>query len=138
MILPLEQQVAYVGLCLRLKELSVPQECMFYWTEGKDLYEFSGAISTDWAIGRKKHPSSVSAFTVAELGVMLPPWVSSAKNNFGDPNRWYCADVDGHTQKPPTFRKLIEADTEADARAKMLIHLIETGLLYFPNLPTRL
>jgi hypothetical protein len=65
---------------------------------------------------------------VAELGELLPAWVNSAKNNVAGA-AWFCADVEQHVQRPSGFTKLLEADTEADARAKMLVYLLENELL---------
>ena len=68
-----------------------------------------------------------SAFTVAELGEMLQ-------------KRFDPLDSSGRTSSVPVYggmqytwyqngEVIARADTEADARAKMLIHLIEQGII---------
>lgn len=119
----LEQQVVSLELAQKLKELGVKQESYFMWNnfdreewlidlESK-LREMSltprvGAIIGDFA----------SAFTVAELGEMLPKNVQ-----FPTPQRegkgWCWRNEEGNHF----------VDTEADARAKMLVYLLENGLI---------
>jgi hypothetical protein len=60
-----------------------------------------------------------AAFTVAELGEMLPETYYSGSNQFGS---YWCSTVN------VTDRTFV-ADTEADARAKMLIYLVENKLI---------
>lgn len=72
-------------------------------------------------------PGFCSAYTVAELGEMLPRsipqgFIYSCKRLMVG---WvvYCRDVNGNE------KDLIDAPTEADARGKMLIHLLEQGII---------
>lgn len=146
MNMKLEQQVCSLELAKKLKELGVKQESLFYWRLGYSVIEsFDNGVSlgkkgefSDYQIEfypkprfttanfkwnesdlRKLNETEVSAFTVAELGEMLPGYYTVArKDNF---DRWSV----GHEQ----LRKDFIADTEADARAKMLIYLLENGLL---------
>lgn len=118
----LEQQVCNSSLAKRLKKLGVKQESLFYYAaNSKDIY--LSAYEKD----------SVSAFTVAELGNILKNinkiknmFVTSEylqmtyKNNF----KWICSL--NETNKDVIFK---QADTEADARAKMLIYLLENKLI---------
>ena len=57
-----------------------------------------------------------AAFTVAVLGEMLPEGYGSFRNPYG----WVCDSDEDPSEM---------ADTEADARAKMLIYLIEKHLV---------
>lgn len=112
----LEDQVCSLNLAKRLNEIGVRQESAFYWilcpldaVWGVEFWEFSmpGPIG------------GYSAFTVAELGGMLPIGCMSTK--IFDDLPWACVlDV-------PAFR--FDGKTEADARAKMLINLIEKGIV---------
>ena len=81
----------------------------------------------------EKHIKWYSAFTVAELGEMLPPemrqrdWVYGlvCEKNFRDDGWSISYDNSGNS-----LNDHIEAgDTEANARAKMLIYLKEKGLI---------
>lgn len=57
----LEQQVASLELCKRLKTLGVRQESVFYWCED--------GCGPHFGMGRIE--VALSAFTVAELGILL-------------------------------------------------------------------
>lgn len=129
----LEDQVCSLELAKRLKELGVKQKSHFYWKE----FEFRDGAKpprSEWRVihiegwppipyeyqgGGLQFPKAYSAFTVAELGEMLPePFVSS--KTYGQYEVW-C--------KVKSKKAILRANTEADARAKMLIHLIETGVI---------
>ena len=81
---------------------------------------------------------SVAAFAVAELGEMLPKWIWICKDgtNFcagyamnPDPKKPMSEDM------PPEMSDAIDdATTEAEARARMLIYLLERDPLPTPNL----
>lgn len=118
----LEQQVCSLELAKRLKELGVKQDSEFYWYKStndkqeirhrKSENSFEHCIENFLNIG-----IIVSAFTVAELGEMLPAW--SRSYNTGE--YWDC------DCKPHGFH--LTADTEADARAAILIYLLENKLI---------
>jgi hypothetical protein len=130
-MIPIEHQVCSYELATRLAELGVRQESVFWWIDGKLTY----------AGGRASHvlrPGGIAAFTVAELGAMLPDEVIiPAKNGKlhthwlrfgryrGAGHRFWCAYPGG------TARTTIEerALTEANARAQLLISLLEHQLL---------
>jgi hypothetical protein len=145
----LEDQVCSLELAKKLKELGVKQESYFYWVEwgtDKALRVFHGEIRTAEPITR-----IASAYTVAELGEMLPKklenhykvktmypfkkggvvWLRCYFNERSSEagvsyngymnlkNKEYDSEQYWHGEL---------ADTEADARAKMLIYLIENNL----------
>lgn len=159
----LEQQVVSLELAKKLKELGVEQNSQFYWRLGYSTSEsFDKGISTgkqghfrDYEIIhnpkpryttadvkwnesdlRKLYDTEFSAFTVAELGEMLP---SSILNMADEEIYW----IDNFSLKQWGIKyikankngvgedtlALQSADTEADARAKMLIYLLENNLL---------
>jgi hypothetical protein len=121
----LEDQVCSLELAKRLKELGVKQESYFYWECDRNK-----KYPPNVAIG-KYDESRVyqyfSAFTVAELGEMLPRLSSSYRSPETDPK--HPKLFDGLWKGCHKGEKISSADTEANARAKMLIHLIETKII---------
>jgi hypothetical protein len=112
----LEQQVTSLELSKKLKELGVKQESFFYWALRQDV---------SWICAQGKGWSdSVSAFTVAELGEMLPEEYVLPYRMDSDNGRWRCYPIEDDED---LF--LAEADIEADARAKMLVYLLENKLI---------
>lgn len=107
----LEKQVVSLELAKKLEELGVKQESLFYWRRHK----VKGMVIE---YGRNDLDEYLTAaFTVAELGEMLPDRTRTDKR---DGSSWVSCE---ELVKPEI------ADTEADARAKMLIYLIENGLI---------
>jgi len=116
----LEDQVCSLELAKRLKALGVKQESAFVWmrdgfSDGKYLLHERPKIRPDVGI---------AAFTVAEIGELLPSGYRTTRFELSVGNVWDCdhpstVDPDDETQ----------ANTEADARAKMLIYLIEQGVV---------
>ena len=71
-----------------------------------------------------------SAYTVAELGDIIPAGILSYKEwkkNSDMYGKWGGAWRDDMQEKMSGFTA--SSDTEADARAKILIHIIENGLM---------
>jgi hypothetical protein len=130
-MMPLEHQVCSRELAKRLEELGVRQESVFWWVDRTLTY-------TDGRTAPAQLKGGIAAFTVAELGEMLPDDLSIPAKN-GKPHthwlrfgryrgagqRFWCAYPGG------TARTNLEerAYTEADARAKLLIYLLEHHLL---------
>lgn len=114
----LEQQVCSLELAKRLKDAGAKQESLFYWFTNQLVYR------CDLSKWEKSKKYIFSAFTVAELGEMLPFNVKT--NKIGDSGKWFARHFIGPNN---SMGDGITADTEADARAKMLICLIEQGLV---------
>ena len=136
----LAQQVCSLDLAKKLKALGVKQESLFWWNE---YDEFD---SDDWrehkiknyrkrttlkpyAVQNTSYPEcgeavknavNISAFTVGELGKIelrhfkLPYWHEG--------NGWQVPVM----QKAGIYHR---CENECDARAKMLIYLIENGIV---------
>lgn len=124
----LEQQVVSLELAQKLKELGVKQESLFSWLKLNDLHvqDWYDCRITDYCIVNE-YPLDdiISAFTVAELGEMLPKHYSTLRRVIeGGKEIYICWNTDESDYTNSTF-----ADTEADARAKMLIYLLENKLI---------
>ena len=119
----LENQVTNLELSRKLKELGVKQESLWYWSwYGQNTFppDKKYGITRGWT-----RESEYSAFTVAELGEMLEDYMISYKIPAQDSRIKYCCERNKNTAGG--FCEY--ADTEANARAKMLIYLIENGLI---------
>ena len=116
-MIPLEKQVCSLELSKRLKELGVKQESYFYWCDAGIGYR---VVTDRYRIDENEY----SAFTVAELGILL----MQAMGGIGkDAHNTDCLpDWNWITQRWEWNE--IGTDTEADARAKILINLRENRL----------
>lgn len=117
----LEDQVVSLVWAKKLKELGVKQESYFFWYGGNVLRE--NQLTQEL----RRHEPPVSAFTVAELGEMLP---ISLRNSAKDCSSEFYRVSPG-VWHGITFPKchFVYTETEANARAKMLIYLIEEKLI---------
>lgn len=123
----LEQQVTNLEISKKLKELGVKQESLFsYYTatlRGKSRVRVLIGEETDVladAGDEIQYEPICSTFTVAELGEVLPVYYESHRGHGEQGGPYYCTNrVLALSQK---------GDTEANARGKMLIYLIEKGL----------
>lgn len=133
----LEHQVASLELSKRLEKLGVKQESYFVWwyTEAMstDVKYFPGI---DWekrewklkprADDMKDSGRDIAAFTVAELGEMFTGYCFSRRTySSAKDENWLCRwqNVHGINEKELYGR------SEADARAKMLVYLLENKLI---------
>lgn len=138
----IEDTVCSLELSNRLKEIGVKQKSYFYWDF--PIYQsenFKWVLVTKDKIILNREEGYVSAFTVAELGEMLPKGL--LLKSFDKDVGFY------YTQIPDTacnnwiifYRNIMgylnncEAEDilEANARAKMLIYLLENKLMELPN-----
>jgi hypothetical protein len=138
----LEQQVVSLELAKKLKELGVKQESLFYWL-WQNLDETESNLS-EWLLGSEQELASFpktdqeySAFTVAELGEMLPriitPTTHIMDTGKTHDDKWYITYRDQLKYKNTLLVQ--EAETEANARAKMLIYLVQQNLLVLVEAP---
>jgi hypothetical protein len=125
----LDEQVTSLDFSKRLHALGAPQKSVFYWVETKQgdanpLIVGPDAVDIPDA-------NFYSAFTVAELGAMIPySFVSELRAS----GRWECGqryrlEVEGSAPRHP-FADITEVffgDTEVEVRAKMLIFILETS-----------
>jgi hypothetical protein len=113
----LENQVVSLDLAKRLKELGVKQDSYGYWANGR-VWPF---VMLDF----DHLENAVAAFTVAELGEMLSEGMTDS--HMMATGRWTCEYLPSVTEDGSDKEVRVDADTEADARAKMLIYLIENN-----------
>lgn len=162
----LEHQVVPLKMAKRLKELGVAQESLLKWIYPADPQ----MISTTYGVyhheqakdivddneGDESDSEASAAFTVAELGVMLPDGseVKSSKGGVAQFNTfrsihesagWVCyadySSPSGITDEGfEAFQvwKQRFCKTESEARSAMLIHLLETGLITVEEVNRRL
>lgn len=131
--MPLEKQVVSLELAKELKELGYPQESLFYWhysynpttkRKNKPYLLFYPEI--------KGNETNISAPTVAELGIALPYFLFYNNKNLRlstiklrDDN-WYSF----YSEENSKYCEFCETEsTEADCKAKMLIHLLKEKLI---------
>lgn len=133
-VVNLSDQVTSLNLAHRLKELNLKQDSLFYYRAWENplarvlsesclnekswqlfFHEGEYSKSCDW---------EMSAYSLAELREMLPPWFECGKRSISD---WVCIFMRETLSGDCTFSHL--EILEIEARAKMLIHFIEANLV---------
>lgn len=118
----IENHVIFLELSIRLAELGVKQESLFYWHNKKiacpSFQEYNFVPDNFY-----------SAFLSSELGDMLPPYVANGNYQlrFYKFEESYACDYEDKEGGCFCFADT-EAPTEADCRAKTLIYLIQQKL----------
>lgn len=134
----LEQQVTSLKISKKLKELGVKQESLHWWGGIDRMMVWCNHIKLDLP-SQDNRFTWYSAFTVAELGELLPDNLYDKKED-----QWFCLTIhkisdqedkyEGweilykHATNSLVFLREQEI-TEADARGKMLIYLLENKLI---------
>ena len=117
----LKDIVCDIKYAQRLKKLGVAHNSIY-------VYNLIHDGITDWVIGQKPYGTfeSVSTFTVAELGVMLPDSI----------NKCYlcCEKFDDIYHVEWLSHKAFWDKKEANARAKLLIWCIKNGYVKVEDL----
>lgn len=130
----LEDQVVSLELAKRMKELGFEQESYFRWANINAKDGVVWDLYVHPSIDNRPHPDlwkfGISAYTVAELGEMLPCNAFSGKiktteTTDPDSKELICFECWNNGFGGGRYYE----DTEADARAKMLIYLKENNLL---------
>jgi len=135
--------VVSLELAKRLKELGCKQESDFYWeqTIGGDQEQRGEATLTTRHLKecceKDKALRFIPAYHVGELGELLKGFCTTSYmcniRKQGESEQWGCArqvtDDDLHFM----LKDVQFGNTEADARAKLLIYMIEQGLLDAPK-----
>jgi hypothetical protein len=126
----IDSQVTSYELSKRLKELGVKQDSYFVWFKLKEESDWS--ISEDWQIDDEERFDTVSAYTCSELGEMLRKFdIENDQNLTIDYyNTYNFYNIALKPTKVIDFETVyVQEKTEVDARAKMLIYLLENGLM---------
>lgn len=126
----ISKQVASLEQAKKLKELGVKCDSYFRWSCGISEPKQDCIIASEYSsksVQRNQYP----AYTVAELGEMLPKrweeyWTESYNLGHGE---WLCDLYKrvGDSHSEVELSKY--GSTEAEARAAMLIHLLEQGIV---------
>lgn len=133
----LEQHVTSLELSKKLKELGVPQGGVFGYYENTFHPEHPFIVLTS-TFPRIENPANwiCSAFLASELGEMLPLFLFDKDGRECDLHIWPQSKRTGikgwsiyYSGASGGVHAAIFEESEADARAKMLIHLLEEGLL---------
>ena len=123
-MIPLEKQVTSLEPSMRLKELWVKQDGLYSYFQYDKwnvlLRETKEIFAPNNECGCNKDNLICSAFTVAEHGIALPRNIHSYRDTDFKTEFWVCEQ---------RFKNREFADTEANARAKMRIYLIEHKLV---------
>lgn len=144
----IENQVCSLEQAKRLKELGVVQHSAFYHYKQivngvsevriyplfhEDFGRHAKNESLDRALSGDSKNEIYSAFTIAELGIILPHnFISHRHDPKVSDNYWvvkldYNSECDVCAQAHPTIHFNSESQTESCSRAAMLIYLLENG-----------
>lgn len=133
--LNLAEQVLAVPHAHRLKELGVPQSALFFWQWTGDTFMLVRAdevpeLTAKRPVSTDPEDEPCAAFTVAELGEILRDCmeIPSFNSHPDSQGNWICQAISGDKVKYSEA-----AHTEADARAKLLIYLLENKLIALPR-----
>lgn len=121
----IEDQVCSLELAKKLKELGVKQDSLLYWLAPKNPNSKKWFLSMKGGFNEIYNHDSISAFTASELGEILP---SAIKQYYWlKIINWYEFELSYIDDNNHVIAQ-IQDDIEVNARAKMLIYLIENGL----------
>lgn len=133
----IEDQVCSLELSKRLKELRVKQKSLFWWrrwipTKG------STYLTPEWKLslfpGSTGIYEIISAFTSSELGEMLRHFEFKYKYEIDQYNTYNYFNIVLKPSKCTGEPSIcIKEFTEVNARATMLIYLLENGLIKNEN-----
>jgi hypothetical protein len=124
-MMKIEDQVCSIELSKKLKKIGIPQESLLYHYDEPYEDGTSDWVITDWSDYETTYDTkgeTYSAFSVAELGQLIPRSFHSGNSEGND---WICHFY----QLNPSKVHASWANSEANARAKMIIYLVENNLM---------
>lgn len=134
----LENQVCSLEQAKRLKQLGIEQVGVFAWCpDGADEADmFVAETNTDGEGGHFADGDEYSAYTVAELGVMLTAKSTHGRSTVGidalpeytEKNGWYWWPSLSANILDPNYLVQLSADTQAKMYADVLIYRLENKL----------
>jgi len=121
------EQVVSLELAKEMKELGIEQNSLWWWVslDRRSPHMYLECIKTTIGNIRPGAKDQYSAFTVAELLNMLPEGYYTFYS--GHLKTWACFSDNEEFNNKESINFI--ADTEANARGKMLIYLKKNGLL---------
>jgi len=129
----LEQQVVNLELSQKLKELGVKQESLFYWNYNDAVPKQGWYLDDENLAYPKEH--TCHAYTGAELGEMLPQILKIKKIKYqlfvsvAVDKQWFVVYANEKDYSDNAPIKFMMCHNEANARAKMLIYLLENKFI---------
>lgn len=124
-----ENQVCSLELSKQLQKLGVKQKSLFYWvrmpTEDEKIEGYGLTFLTNMFIDKSNFKEIYSGFSVAELGEMLPSFIEIERDCYSDDEKYLW--------RIKSCENEIFDENETNARARMLILLIENKLMELPN-----
>lgn len=152
----LQDQVCTLEQAKKLKELGVDQSSLFSWCGDETNRLMDGGASGieygKWVFVNTTKPANnqeedhrdlvpsakpfAAAFTVAELGVMLPAGYCSGNGIVSGKTKW-CAKAKSNVWFDDTITETVEG-TEAQARAEMLMYLLGNKIITSEEVNSRL
>lgn len=139
----LENQVTSLELSKRLKELGVSQDSYFNWcsigheTSGDRGIEILNQDKYEYYSDYDEVQVICSAYTVSELAEMLPKYMIIEQNGVKyscdlqiiRSSVWRFYYGEPHYKEESIIYTALTGDSEADARARFLIYLLENKLI---------
>jgi hypothetical protein len=125
------KQVCSPALAQHLKVLGVPQDSLWYWVASSGGTYPLLAAEEELSAAPLFQAAAVSAFTVGELGELLPSTIEQDGEvllfrGLKSPRGFSVAYVLTLADRSSGVER--KAATEAEARAQLLIYLLEQGL----------
>lgn len=145
----LEDQVTPLDLSIKLKELGVAQESLFYWNACEECMEEYKEDKLEWKVEYgERYGKNISAFTVAELGNIFSERFETWSQTYLSVLYDYSFEYGDSIKELQKFYSDIDEycinndlddlprNDEVIARAQLLIHILESEEKHDENTAT--